>query len=71
MRFQNSDVCRGDQLTIRISRITEPTLKIKRETRVNVFEHATATAIQFAITSCCEHIYDRSYVTILKNRTST
>ena len=38
-----------------------------RETRVNVSEHATVTAAQSAVTSRCEHIYDRS--TILKNRT--
>jgi len=35
-----------------------------RETRVNVSEHATATAAKSAVTSCCEYIYDRSNATI-------
>jgi len=56
--FTKTYVHRGDrdQLTIGISKI-EATLKTKRETRVNVSEHAAATAAK-SVTSCCEHIYD-------------
>ena len=64
---------RGWQLNIE-NTIIEATNKTKhakhaRHAFVNVSEHAAATAAKSAVTSYCEHIYNRSYATILKNRT--